>query len=325
MQKIRVAVLRGGLSDEYDVSLLRGAAVLENINTEKYEPIDVIISRGGEWIVEGRTKLPEQILQSVDIVFIALHGTYGEDGTLQRLLDRYNVRYTGSRAYSSGIAMNKATTKGHLRDTHVKLPQHVTVTRDSLKDISRITENIVETFGPKYVLKPVSSGSSVGTIIIENPASLSRSISDALDNFDEVMVEELVSGREASCGVIERFRDQEHYALPPIEIIVPETSDFFDNKAKYSGGTDEICPSTFDRDTKKTIEDLAVFIHKTIGLSQYSRSDFIVNDAGVYFLEVNTLPGLTTESLLPKEISAVGGTYSDFITHLLTDSMTSFR
>lgn len=320
MQKTRVAILRGGLSDEYDVSLLTGATVLKNIDCTLFEPLDIIISKGGEWITDGRVRLPEQILQTTDIVFNALHGTYGEDGTLQRLLDRYSVPYTGSKAYSSALAMNKVLTKGHLKDTIVKLPKHFIVTRDSLTDIGRISENIINMFGPQYVIKPVASGSSVGVTMVDSPIILSKAITNALNDFDSIMIEERIIGREASCGVIERFRNQKIYALPPIEIIVPKTAKFFDEKVKYDGSTDEICPSTFSQNIKKEIEELSIFVHEKLMLSQYSRSDFIVANDGVYFLEVNTLPGLTEESLFPKAIKAVGGIYRDFITHLLTDT-----
>lgn len=321
MTKTRVAILRGGISDEYDVSLKSGAAVLDNIDREKFEAIDVIISRGGEWLVDGYTKLPERILQSTDVIFNALHGTYGEDGTLQRLLERYGVAYTGSKSFASALAMNKVLTKGHLKNSHVQLPKHLTVSKDSLNDIGKIVENISTLFGPHYVVKPVASGSSVGTHIVNDSRALISILSEILQEFDEVMVEEKISGREATCGVIERYRNKDLYTLPPVEIIVPETADFFDKQVKYDGTTKEICPSTFDHETKQQLEELAAFIHKTLNLAQYSRSDFIVADNGIYFLEVNTLPGLTTESLLPKEVQAVGGTYTELITHLLTDAL----
>lgn len=319
MSKVRVAVVRGGLSDEYEVSLSSGASVLEQIDRERFDPLDVVITRGGEWLVDGRAKLPEHILQSIDVVFIALHGTYGEDGTLQRLLDRYGIAYTGSKAYPSAVAMNKPLTKAHLKDSKIKLAPHITLTKDSLNDIVRVSENIASLFGPQYVIKPVNSGSSVGTMMVKDKMLLTQALTDALSVFDEVMVEQRILGREASCGVVERYRDQKVYALPPIEIIIPQHAEFFDREVKYDGSTQEICPSTFSHKIKKQIEDHAVYIHETLGLSQYSRSDFIVAPDGIYFLEVNTLPGLTTESLLPKAINAVGGTYGDFISHLITD------
>lgn len=322
MHKIRVAVVRGGPSDEYKVSLWTGATVLENIDMHLFEPLDVIISRSGDWMYSGKVWNPEFLLRTVDVVFNALHGTYGEDGTIQRLLDRYGVPYTGSKALASSIAMNKITTKNFLKDTDVVTAPHVHVSRDSLEDVPRIAEKIIDMFGPRYVIKPVNSGSSVGTMMVKNPLVLSQAIGDALSRYDEIMVEAHIAGREATCGIINRFRGEEVYALPPIEIVVPKTSEFFDESAKYSGVTEEICPARFQNSIKKQIMDVSKRVHETLNLSQYSRSDFIIAGDTVYFLEVNTLPGLTKESLLSKAITAIGGTYTSFITHLLTDALT---
>lgn len=325
MHRIRVAVLRGGLSDEYKISLWSGASVLENIDTTRFDPIDVIITKSGEWLWNGKTYLPEHILRSVDVVFIALHGAYGEDGTVQRLLDRHNVPYTGSKAFPSNIAMNKILTKNFIKDIDVKVPDHVHITRDSLHDVGRISERIIDQFGPQYVIKPVSSGSSVGTMMIKNPLLLPQAITDALTKFEEIMVEVRIPGREATCGVIDRYRGADLYALPPIEIVPPAHAEFFSDAVKYTGETQEFCPARFSRAIKDELEHISKLVHKTLDLSQYSRSDFIIADDGIYFLEVNTLPGLTKESLLPKAIEAVGGTYTEFITHLLTDALMQKR
>lgn len=321
MSKIRVAVVRGGLSEEYKVSLWTGATVLENIDKNKFEPLDVIITRNGEWLHNGRVWMPEFILRSVDVVFNALHGTYGEDGTIQRLFDKYCVPYTGSKAFASGIAMNKATTKNFLKETDVKMAPHMLVSKNSTHDIARIAEKITDMFGPQYIIKPVNSGSSVGTMMVKNPLLLTQALTDALSVHDEVMVEVRINGREATCGVIERYRGESMYALPPIEIVIPSKDDFFNASNKYNGTSDEICPGRFDSTSKEEIMRVAKLVHQTLNLAQYSRSDFIVADDGIYFLEVNTLPGLTKESLFPKAIQAVGGTYTDFITHLLTDAL----
>lgn len=325
MKKTRVAVLRGGPSEEYDISLLTGQAVIAALSGERYDVLDVVITREGEWLQRGIARFPEQILQMVDVVFIALHGAYGEDGTLQRLLDRYGVRYTGSGAYASRVAMHKALTKDILRDSGVKMAPHMVVTRDSKGSAHKIAGAITEMFGPEYVIKPVSSGSSVGTMMVRDPLLLSKAIEDALTHYDEVLVEKRMHGQEATCGVVERYRDQGLYALPPIEIVPPSKAAFFDRTAKYDGSTAEICPGRFSYDTKNAIEELAKRIHRDIGLAQYSRADFIIADDGIYFLEVNTLPGLTTESLFPKAISAVGGTYEDFIQHLVMDALQGKR
>jgi D-alanine-D-alanine ligase len=157
--------------------------------------------------------------------------------------------------------------------------------------------------------------------MVKNPALLESALRTAFEHYDTLIVEKRIPGREATCGVVERFRDQKLYSLPPIEIVPPQAADFFDYKVKYDDTTEEICPGRFSRDIKDEIERVSKVVHETIGLSQYSRSDFIVARDGIYFLEVNTLPGLTKSSLFPKAIGAVGGTYEAFIAHLITDAL----
>lgn len=321
MNRTRVAVLRGGPSGEYDVSMQTGASVLAALDTERFDAIDVVITKGGEWLTGGYVRYPEQILGSVDVAFLALHGTYGEDGTVQRLLDRYGVPYTGSRAYQSGVAMHKVITKDHLGESGAFLAPHMVVSSGSLQNLHSVSESIADLFGPEYVIKPVNSGSSIGTKIAKNKMFLPKLLKEALEEYDEVIVEKKISGREATCGVVENYRDTELYALPVIEIVPPASADFFDTTVKYNDTTEEICPGRFSRSEKTEMERLAREVHQTLGLSQYSRSDFIVAEDGIYFLEVNTLPGLTPQSLFPKALAAVGGTYEHFIDHLITDAL----
>ncbi len=139
-----------------------------------------------------------------------------------------------------------------------------------------------------------------------------------LSAYEGALVEEFISGREATVGIVESFRNQKTYALPVTEIVPPEDRKLFDYHAKYSGESREICPARFDMETKREIERSAALVHDTLGLSHYSRSDFIVSPRrGVYFLEVNTLPGMTDQSLLPQSLAAVGVTMPQFVDHVL--------
>lgn len=321
MSKTRVAVLRGGPSEEYTVSLRTGDAVLRALDRERYEPVDVVITKNGEWLINGVARYPENIIRVIDVAFLALHGTYGEDGTVQRLLDRFTLPYTGSKAYASAVAMNKALAKQHLRDTGIKTPHHMVVSSASRGTLHDIVTRIGSLFGPQYFVKPLSSGSSVGTTYVKSIVDLSDVLLATLDGYEQVLVEERIEGREATCAVVERYRGQDLYALPPIEIVPPPSAEFFDNTVKYNDATQEICPSRFSNETKREIEEASKLVHQTLGLSQYSRSDFIVAPDGLYFLEVNTLPGLTPQSLLPKALAAVGATYPSFIEHLITDAL----
>lgn len=321
MNRYRVGILRGGLDNQYATSMRTGGFVLEHIDKNRFNPIDIVIARNGEWIIDGRARVPEHILSTLDVVFNALHGTFGEDGTVQRLLERYGVPHTGSKAFASAISMNKVQTKNFLKHTGVKTPPHVQVSQDSRNDLGRISEKIIDTFGPQYIIKPVSSGGSTGTLSVKNPAMLQQALSDALSVHDEVMVEVKMPGREATCGVVEKFRDKLIYALPSVEITLPPGADHQTQEIKSTGSSIDFCPSRFDSNTKDELERVATLVHREIGLSQYSRSDFIVADDGIYFLEVNSLPQLSSNSLFSKSLVAIGADYSDFITHLLTDAL----
>ena len=316
----RVAVLRGGPSEEYGVSMTTGAGVLDALKDTDFYTKDVVISKSGDWMVEGYKRLPADVLQSVDVVFVALHGAYGEDGTVQRLLDRFAVPYTGSQAHPSAMAMNKLLTKAELKGKGIKMAEHMRVTKES-GDLQRVAYSISTMFGPDYFIKPINGGSSIDVLLASGVTELSMKLTEIMKTRDEALVERRIVGREATVGVLENFRSKDMYTLPVVEIVPPVESDFFDYQNKYDGTTKEICPGQFNREEKDLLENAAATVHKTLGLRQYSRSDFIVAKDGVYFLEVNTLPGLTEESLFPKAIDAVGCSYKDFITYLLTDAL----
>jgi D-alanine-D-alanine ligase len=316
--KKRVAVLRGGPSSEYDVSLRSGAGVLQALASSAYVTKDITISKNGQWLVDGFSKEPEQALLGVDVVFIALHGSYGEDGTVQRILERLHIPYTGSGSFASAIAMNKSMTKDHVKKKteKVKMAPHIKVTRDGAHDLSQLTHTILNLFGPEYVVKPNDGGSSIGIKIVEGH-DLFSTLEASLQDHEAVIVEKRIRGREATVGILEGFRNQEFYQLPEVEIVPPSKTSFFSADVKYTGETDEICPGRFSKEEKDMLLEQALLVHQVLGLRQYSRSDFIVANDGVYFLEVNTLPGLTLQSLFPKAIEAVGGSYKELVLHLL--------
>ena len=314
-----VAVLRGGVGDEHDVSLKTGFNVLRRLDAlgksgKTYRPLDVYIDRTGVWYVRGLPMLPARALQTVDIVFNALHGTYGEDGSVQRELERLGIPYTGSNAFASGVAMNKAVTKAMLADQGIRMPRHVTVM--VTPDLDKKLVEIFRTFPMPSVIKPINSGSSVGVSLARSFTDLTEGVRNAFTHSKEVMIEEYIKGREATVGVIDGMRGKRQYHLPPVEIIVAGNG-IFDYAAKYSGDTDERCPGNFSRQESEELQYMATRVHDTLGLRHYSRSDFIVSPRGVYFLEVNTLPGLTDTSLLPKSLEAVGISMDEFLDHVL--------
>lgn len=314
MMKMRVGVLRGGPSAEYDVSLKSGQAVLDALPAEQYDLADIYIDRSGTWHFRGRPVEPHRAFDQIDVIFNALHGRYGEDGTVQRLLDTHGVPYTGSDALGSAIGMHKALAKGLLKDHSVLLAHHRVLVQDDLSEA--FLRELWTTFPQPSVVKPLDGGSSVATAVVRTFDELLFTLLEAFKESEKVLIEQYLKGREATVAVVEGFRGEPYYALPPIEI-VPTKNSFFDYAEKYAGFAREICPAPFPRETTFALEEAARDIHQTLGLRDYSRSDFIVRPEGLFFLEVNTLPGLTPASLVPKAVESVGGNLSGFLAHLV--------
>jgi D-alanine-D-alanine ligase len=318
MQRIKVAVLRGGPSSEYEVSLLSGKNVINNLS-DKHIPTDVFIDRSGLWHVDGVPVKFEKLFQDHDVVFNALHGEYGEDGKVQQILDAHKAKYTGSGALPSAIAMNKLLAKKIFEKFHIKTPVYRAVQRG--EENETLAMQIFKTFPMPAIIKPSGTGSSHGLSLVKTMKEILPALKKALKYSEIALLEEQISGREATCGVIENFRDQKFYPLPPIEIKHP-ASELFDYDAKYSGKSEEICPGNFTEKEKEMIEKAAIEAHKALGLRHYSRSDFIVNPRrGIYILETNSLPGLTKESLMPKALKAVGSSLTQFLDHVIGMAM----
>lgn len=316
MTTLRVGVLRGGPSHEYDVSLRTGAHILENLSLEKYRPLDIFIDKKGEWHVGGMPLTPAKALEHIDVALIAMHGEYGEDGTVQKILEQFGVPYTGSASYPSSISFNKHLAKELAKKTGVKMAPHIIV--DITNDLERRITEIFRTFPHPTVVKPLAAGSSHGVSIVHSFEDLRGALAKAFEISPKAIIEQYMRGREATCGVIDNFRGEDVYALLPIEIIPPKQAGFFSYEAKYDESSQEICPGNFSAEEKAELQSAAKAIHQALGLRHYSRSDFIVTPRGIYFLEVNTLPGLAPECLVPKSLDAIGCSMSDFLDHLVS-------
>lgn len=311
-----VGVLRGGPSREHEVSLKTGAAMLAHLDESRYIPRDIYIDRQGVWHDRGRVSSPDRILRQVDVVLNGLHGEYGEDGEVQKLLERFGVPYTGSDSFSSYLAMHKVMSKHKAQEAGLLTPAFEYI--ESAADIEEGVRRVISTLHQPVVVKPVAWGSSVGVSIVGGYAPVVAGVQKLFtEGAQGVLVEERIRGREATAGVVEGLRGEPWYTFPPIEIIPPEGG-FFSYESKYSGVTREICPGHFSRVESEELQRLAKVMHRALGLRHYSRSDFIVTLKGIYYLETNTLPGLTTESLLPKALASVGVKFSDFLHHLIT-------
>jgi D-alanine-D-alanine ligase len=318
MQGTVVGVLRGGPSREHDVSLLSGHAVVANLPRERYTVRDIYIDKQGQWHERGKASTPADLLRTVDVVVNALHGEYGEDGEVQKTLELFGVPYTGSNSLSSYIAMHKVMAKERAKEIGIKTPRYRFI--ESGSDVSAAAYDIIRTFQQPVVVKPVRSGSSVGVSIVGGYAPVHRAIelllNDSTIDSGGVLVEEMIRGTEATAGVVEGLRGENLYALPTIEI-VPPANDFFSYESKYNGMSQEICPGRFPKTVSDELMNSARLMHEALGLRHYSRSDFIVTPRGIYYLETNTLPGLTKESLLPKSLAAVGVSFPDFLSHII--------
>lgn len=323
-EKLRVGVVRGGPSNEYDVSLKTGATILKHLSSDKYYPKDILISREGDWHMDGLERDPNFVLSQLDVVLNALHGFYGEDGKIQHLFESHGIPFSGSGAFASSLGMNKALSKSSFKKAGIKTPLHRLISwRNDIGEEVLSPEfayELFRSFPLPFIVKPVSSGSSVGVSLVKNFDSLVPAMESAFEHDDQVMIEEFIPGTEATVGIIEDFRGQRLYALPPVEI--RHKKEIFDYDAKYGGvgsGTEEIVPGNFSEADKVALEEAGRLVHDSLGLAHYSRIDFILSPRrGIYVLEANTLPGLTEESLIPKALSAVGVPLHRFFDHLVS-------
>jgi D-alanine-D-alanine ligase len=314
-KSVRVGVLRGGPSPEYDVSLQSGAHVLEQLS-QTHRPIDILISKNGTWHIQGVERSPDRILKHVDVVFNALHGAYGEDGGVQDVLNHYGTKYTGSDKFASAVAMNKWMTKEHAKKAGIRTPIYTYIRRTD--PIQAKVREIFNSIPHPMIVKPVSSGSSLGIYVVDSVPELLTAIDTVLSAYDGVLVEEYIKGKEVTCTVVNDFRGSPIYSFPPLEIQYEKTLPIWTYGSKYSDEPRIMYPTTLLPHEAQAVEDASKKIHDVMGLAHYSRSDFIVSPRrGVYFLEVNTLPGMTKHSLVPKALETVGVKMGEFIHHVL--------
>ncbi len=245
-----------------------------------------------------------------DIVFLGLHGQCGEDGRMQAAFDLMGIRYTGSGYLGSAVAMDKDMTKRAVLSAGVRTAawQYVTVTEEAIPALT-------ETTALPCVVKPSDSGSSIGVSIARTKAELTDALHEVLRHGSRALLEQYIAGREIQVAVLE------DRALPSIEII-PKTG-FYDYKNKYQpGAAEEICPADVPEGVERELRATALKVHHLLGLSVYSRTDFILTPSGeIYFLEINTLPGMTPTSLVPQEAAAVGISYPELCQRIIDASL----
>lgn len=306
--------MRGGLGNEYYVSLKTGAAVLAALPRDKYEVHDILITREGEWHLDGVPVEPARLMQFVDIVFNALHGEFGEDGKVQRMLELLGIPYTGSTAIPSAVGMNKELAKKYFGAVGIRVPKGVTIARGD--EIGEVLTSVGREVSAPYVVKPLSGGSSIGISLAYNDRELIGAIEQALIHGEKALVEEYVRGREVTLGVVDSANGVGAYVTPPLEIGIPE-GQLFDYDQKYKHLTHPIGPANIRDEERAMLEEAALRAHIHLGARHYARYDFILTDEGPCLLEVNTLPGLSETSLLSKSLDLHGLELPEFVDYVV--------
>ncbi|WP_457552182.1 D-alanine--D-alanine ligase family protein [Desulfobacula sp.] len=303
MKKIRLALLSGGVSSERAVSLNSGKQVFDALDKDKYDIT----------LYDPKTDLKQLVIDAdkIDAALIILHGPFGEDGTVQGLLDLLDIPYQGAGVLGSAMAMNKLVAKRLYDGAGVPTPSYLsfsmTDTIDPLK--------IINALGLPLVVKPACAGSSVGMTIVKAAKDLEDAIELGFQHDDTLIFETYIKGIELTCGVL---GNDELEALPIIEIIPGKDHEFFDYKAKYiAGETREICPARIDETLTKKVQKLAVKAHQALFLKGYSRTDLILCHNKLSVLETNTIPGMTATSLYPQSAQKAGYSFTKLLDKLI--------
>ena len=310
---MHVVILTGGPSDEHEVALRSAAQVAAHFPLEHTHET-VVVNQDGTWQLPGNPAAPESmglqyLKKKADMVFLALHGQWGEDGTVQGLLDRLLIPYTGSGTMASALAFDKEQSRKVFQESGLTVPSETVIFRSDW-----VASRIPRVLYP-CVVKPATSGSSVGVSIVQSEAKFHGAVELAFTSSDRVLVQQYLVGTEVTASVLADATGIPA-ALPVIEI-VPKVG-FFDYTAKYTpGASDEIVPARMSPELTTLVQSLAIQAHEALGCQTYSRSDFILVDGAAYILETNTLPGLTAGSLIPKAAAAAGIDYTELIRRIL--------
>ncbi|RJQ37618.1 D-alanine--D-alanine ligase [Candidatus Parcubacteria bacterium] len=362
-QQLRIAVLMGGPSAEHDVSLATGRKVIEALDPDRYIVHPVVISRERQWMIPSRVhdesipRLPQATLAGmpglrlptdgsahaamlvahsetealaalqrgvVDAAFIALHGEYGEDGTVQGLLEAIGVPYTGSGVLASALGIDKPRSMMLFDQAGLAVPEFFVVHRGAADDIPQAVAHAAQAFGVPTVVKPANRGSSVGVTIARTAEELGAGIEQAFGFADTALVQRYISGTELTCGVVET--PEGLAALQPTQII-PRERAFFDYYSKYTpGASEEITPPLLPPEIIRHAQETALVAHETLGCSGMSRTDMILGEDGeLYVLELNTIPGMTETSLLPQAAAAVGIPFPRLLDYLIVSALQKFQ
>ncbi|MGG7098137.1 D-alanine--D-alanine ligase [Clostridium sardiniense] len=303
---MKIGVIMGGISSEREISLKSGESILENIDTKKYDVVKIVIDKKDDIVNKVRD-------EKIDFALLALHGQFGEDGTVQSVLQSLEIPYSGCGPLSSAACMDKDMSKNLLKASGIRTAPWI-----NLRDVSELNFDDIEKLGYPVVIKPTHGGSSVATFIIKDRSEVLNAVEEGFKWDNEVMIEKFIKGEEITCPIL----GNEMY---PIVAIKPN-AEFFDYAAKYNdGGSDEFVIE-LERDLHEEVEEMALATYRALKCSVYARVDMIVTENKVpYILEVNTLPGMTKNSLFPKSAAGKNMTYSELLDKIIEESLKEKR
>lgn len=336
--KKRIALIFGGQSGEHEVSLRSANQIMNALDRNKYKIIPIAITKTGRWLVgrSGRKYLEDNLASAdcqggvgskdifrsnnklpqkfplVDLVLPIIHGTFGEDGKLQGILERLGLRYVFSGTLSSALAMNKRKAKIIAKAAGLETAKDIVISQN--KKYNR--DKIIKKLNFPIIIKPIELGSSIGMSVATSREGLISGIEEAFKYGNEILLEQFIKGRELTVSVM---GDRVPKALPVIEII-PKISSWFDYRAKYeTGGSEEICPAEIPDDVRNKVQRYAIKAFKALGCRDLARVDFIwsAKNDKLYFLEINTIPGMTSTSLAPQAAKVAGMSFPSFIDKLI--------
>ena len=297
---MKIGVIMGGISSEREISLQSGKSIFENIDKNKYEVVSIVIDKKEDIIDK---------VKGIDFALLALHGQFGEDGTVQSVLQTLGIPYSGCGPLSSAMCMDKDITKTILESKGIRNAPWINLTKNDAIDLDKIKE-----LGYPVVVKPTHGGSSVATFIVKEEKEIKNCVEEAFKWDTEVMIEKFIKGDEITCPV---YGDK----MLPVIAIKPK-SEFFDFASKYQDGGAEEIVVELEAELHKEVEKMALATYKALKCEVYSRVDMIVTPDGVpYILEVNTLPGMTKNSLIPKSAAALNIDFTKLIDMIIEDSM----
>jgi D-alanine-D-alanine ligase len=351
MRKLNVAVLAGGRSSEHDISRLSACSIIEGLDREKYEPFAVLIERSGEWRLTSAEKLalpegtprsqpksekadtdagalmrrqerrpatvtdPSSALRNIDVIFPVLHGPFGEDGTIQGLLETANVPYVGAGVLASAVGMDKAITKALLRDEGIPVAPGL-VTRRADRNDDAVVAQVEAELGYPVFVKPSRLGSSIGISRATDAETLRAALQHAFEHDSKVVVEASVEGVEVECGVL--GNDDPIVSLPG-QVRITGGQDWYDFEAKYADGNVELqVPAPISETATKRVQEVALDVYRAIDCTGLARVDcFVGPNDEVVVNEVNTMPGFTATSAYAKLFEASGIRYNDLVDRLI--------